>query len=71
MPDIYVYLVDLPQGINEAVLKGADGYTVYISARLDDERARAAYRHALRHIENGDFDKSDVQRIESDVRKEL
>jgi hypothetical protein len=34
----------------------ADGYTVYISAKLDDEHRLKAYEHALRHIESGDFD---------------
>ena len=63
--DIYVYLRPLPEGINELVMPCADGYTVYIADRLDQEHQMKAYEHALRHIANNDFDKSDVQEIEA------
>lgn len=69
MDDIFVYVVPLPWGFNEAVLKCADGYTVYLSDRLGDAERRAAYRHALRHIERGDWQKSDVQEIERDAHE--
>lgn len=54
--NIYHYVVPLPEGINEAVMSGIDGYTVYTSDRLDDEGRLEAFRHALKHIENGDFE---------------
>lgn len=69
--DVFVYLADLPDGINEMVTPCADGcYTAYIDARLNTVQRQKAYRHAIRHIENNDFQKSDVQQIEADAHKE-
>lgn len=54
--NIYHYVVPLPEGVNEAVLKCLDGYTVYTADRLDEDGTRKAYYHALRHIRNRDFE---------------
>ena len=54
--NVYHYTVPLPEGINEAVMPGFDGYTVYTSDRLDQEGTLRAYNHALRHIRNHDFE---------------
>lgn len=54
--NVYHYIVGLPDGINEAVLSGIDGYTIYTSDRLDREETLAAYNHALMHILNRDFE---------------
>lgn len=68
MDEVYVYLVDLPSGINEMVTPCADGdYTVYLSARLDNAHRQRAYEHALKHIRNNDFQKTDVQQIEAEA----
>ena len=65
MSDVYVYQVELPPGINEAVTPGADdSYTIYIDARLSDREKLEAYYHALRHCEHGDFEREDAQVIE-------
>lgn len=53
---IYHYVVHLPEGINEAIMPGIDGYTVYTSDRLDEIGTLEAFRHALRHIRNHDFE---------------
>lgn len=72
MDNIYVYTVRLPDRVYEAVAPCADGYTVWIDERLDDEHRRKAYKHALWHITNGDFERNDVQEIESQAhRKEV
>jgi len=63
--NIYHYIAPLPEGINEAVLTCADGYTIYTAARLDNESRYKAYQHALQHIRNNDFEKDDVQEIET------
>jgi len=71
---VYVYLVDMPPQTHEMVTPCADGYTVYINAALDDKHRIEAYEHALRHIENGDFDMdniADVQQIEARAHKIL
>lgn len=65
MEDVFVYLVDLPAGVRELVTPCLDGWTIYIDEKLSDEEKRAAYSHALFHIANGDFEKTDVQRIEA------
>ena len=54
MDRIFVYLVKLPRGINEAVLPCEDGYTVYLDERLTREELIKAYDHAISHIDNGD-----------------
>lgn len=65
MDNIYVYCVPLPDGVNEMVTPCADGYTVYIDVHLDKEHRIDAYNHAVRHVTSGDFEKTDVQMIES------
>ena len=69
MDDIYVYFVDLPPRVREVVMPCFGGYTVYISSRLDLPHRLKAYRHALRHIAENDFEKDDVQRIEAEAHR--
>lgn len=64
MDDIYIYYADLPNNIKEMVTPCYDGYTVYINKKLPREIKRRAYNHAMRHIEQDDFNCSDVQDIE-------
>lgn len=61
---IYVYQVSLPDRINEIVTPCSDGYTVYIKESLDETSKRKALVHALKHIDNDDFHKDNVQQIE-------
>lgn len=66
MDDVFVYLTDLPDGIREMVVPCGDGnYTVYLSAKLDNIHRQRAYEHALKHIRDNDFQKTDVQQIEA------
>lgn len=67
--NIFVYTVKLPPSINEMVCPCADGYTVYISEDLSLDEQRAAYMHALGHIEDDDWNKDDVDEIESEAHK--
>ena len=69
MDDIYVYLVDLPGKIHEMVTPCADGFTIYIDSKLDDDRRYDAYLHAMYHIANGDFEKHNADLIEADALK--
>lgn len=53
---INVTVLDFKNGVPEVVSKNEDGsYSVFLNARLTYERRLEAYAHALRHIENGDF----------------
>lgn len=70
MSEVFVYLVDLPDGFQEVVMPCSDGnYTVYIDARLDNIQRQEAYQHAIRHIQNDDFSKTDVQSIEYEAHR--
>lgn len=70
MTEIFVYLVDLPDRVDEMVTPCDDGYTVYISSKLSYTGRVRAYCHALRHIENDDWSKEDVQQIETEAHRE-
>lgn len=67
MDNIYTYVVPLPDGVNEAVLSCADGYTIYIDDKLSPTGRVEAYNHAVRHIYDQDFEKMDVQEIETNT----
>lgn len=62
---IYIYSADLPNGMHEMVAPCSDGYTVYLSNKLDRDGRLRAFRHAVDHIIEGDFCGGDVQYIES------
>ena len=66
MPDdVFVYLrEDIPASIGEMVSPCAEGYNIYISAHLDDAHRQRAYEHALKHIENGDFDIDSLKTVQ-------
>lgn len=68
-PDIYMYKTPLPPGVNEMVTPCDGGYTVYIDSRLSHEKVLEAYKHAVEHINRDDFQKEDVQLIETEVRE--
>ena len=64
--DIYVYIVDLPNTINEIVTPCNSEFTIYINARLGYKGRIKAYNHAMEHIEHNDFEsEEDVQIIEA------
>ena len=67
MVDVYVYIVDLPEMVDEMVTPCLDGYTVYLNARLSYAGRVKAYHHAIRHIERNDFENDDVQKIEEEA----
>lgn len=67
MNNVYVYIVDLPDRVDEMVAPCIDGYTVYLSARLSYAGRVRAYHHAIRHIEDNDWEKPDVQQIEMEA----
>ena len=68
-PRIFTYIVQLPDGINEAVMACAEGYTIYIDESLDAMSRKKAFLHAMKHIDNNDFFRSDVQTIEAEAHR--
>lgn len=64
-PDVNTLLVNFPTPGNEMVVENEDGsYTILINAKLSQDGQLKAYQHALNHINNEDFEKSEVQSIE-------
>lgn len=62
--DYQVYFLD-GMTVNEAVTENEDGsYTIFVNNNLCESKRLSAINHALSHIENYDFGKSDVQEIE-------
>lgn len=55
MDDLFVYLIDMPDGMNDGVCPCDDGYNIYIDKNLLREQMVEAYQHALIHIKNQDF----------------
>lgn len=65
--NVYVYIVDLPNRVNEMVTPCSDGFTIYLNARLSYQDRVRAYHHAMKHIDRNDFEKEDVQKIEKEA----
>ncbi len=64
-PDVNIHLIDFQAPGREMVVSNEDdSYTILINARLSHDEQFKAYQHALSHINNGDFEKSDIQSIE-------
>lgn len=69
-PDVNVYLMNFPTKGKEMVVPNEDGsYTIFLNARLSYEEQLKAYQHAVDHIKNQDFQKSNVQEIEATAHK--
>lgn len=68
---IITRIIKMPDcGAEAFTIADADGnFNVYINAALSQDGRIRAYNHELKHIANGDFDKWDVQQIETEVRK--
>jgi hypothetical protein len=72
LDDIHVHLNgDMPSGAREAVCSNPDGtYTVLINGDLTKEEQTAAFWHAVRHIQDNDFERVEtygVQAIEAEA----
>ncbi len=65
-PDVNVVVMDFKTAKgNEMVTLNDDGsFTILINARLSYAGQLKAYEHAIRHINENDFQKDDVQSIE-------
>ena len=66
MIDYQVHLINFPTGkTKEAVTENEDGsYTIFIEEKLSKEEREKAFLHAMKHIDNNDFFKDDIQKIE-------
>lgn len=63
--DINTKIIDMDVLVGEQITANSDGsYTIFLNARLSHERQLEAYAHALRHIQNEDFNKDNADMIE-------
>lgn len=68
MEDINVQLLDMDTMIPEHLIKNDDdSYTIFLNARLSRDSQLKSYYHALRHINEDDFCKENIQEIESEA----
>lgn len=67
---IQTKLSDLPTSIGGYVVKGIDDtYTIVLNSKLSHEDNVKSYLHELSHIKKHDFEKTDVQEIESEAHR--
>ena len=66
-PDVFIYYTELPNGVNEAVMECATGYTIYIDPRQSEAGMLRSFQHAMNHINKNDFGKSNIQEIENNA----
>ncbi len=69
--DYQVRLIQFPDTrTKEAVVENEDGsYTIFIESSLDSAQQRESFLHALKHILGDDFNKNDVNDIESKAHR--
>lgn len=65
--DYQVQLVNFPnKKVKETVTPNDDGsFTIFIESSLSHDEQRESFLHALKHILGDDFEKLDVNEIES------
>lgn len=72
MEEINVQLLDMDTKVPEHLVKNSDdSYTIFLNARLSYESHVKSYYHALRHIQDDDFFREDVQEIEQNSHKDI
>lgn len=63
-----VVLLDDTNGVPGSVWKNPDdSYTIFIDTKLNDIEQRKVFLHEMKHIQENDFEKYDVQEIETDA----
>ncbi|NBH15585.1 hypothetical protein D3Z36_15845 [Lachnospiraceae bacterium] len=70
MEEINVQLLNMDTKIPEHLVKNSDNsYTIFINARLSRDSQLKSYYHALNHIKGNDFEKNNVQEIETEAHQ--
>lgn len=65
-----VILLDDACGVPGSIWHNADdSYTVFIDASLGSQKQKEVFMHEINHVKNNDFEKFDVQYIESNAHK--
>ena len=71
MNEIHVHLMPFRNPkFHEAVTVNDDGsYSIFINANMASNQIEQAYHHAMTHINENDFEKHDIQQIESEAHE--
>lgn len=68
MENVNTVYANLPTSIPAYVVKNNDmSYTIVLNSRLTHERNIISYQHEIYHIQENDFEKNDVQEIETNA----
>lgn len=69
MIDYNIQLIDFPSGkVHEAVTPNEDGsVTIFLDKNATFESQRKRFLHVMKHLSRDDFEKEDVQEIESET----
>ncbi len=69
MIDYQVQLINFPDSkTRETVTPNIDGsYTIFIETSLSKKGQQEAFIHAMKHILGNDFEKIDINKIETDA----
>lgn len=71
MSDIFVNCINMDTCVKEQVVHNSDdSYTIFINSRLAYIDQLHSYKHAISHINNGDFYGNDVNAIEQKAHAE-
>ena len=62
---IKVVYADLPPRVKGFTVLKDGYYTIVLNHNLTREQNEKSYKHELKHIQNGDFEKIDIQDIET------
>ena len=65
-----VRLIDLPPRIKGFVTQKDGEPVIVLNSHLNREQNLKTYLHELKHIKNGDFEKENVDQIESEAHRE-
>lgn len=71
MEEINVQFLNMDTMIPEQLVKNEDdSYTIFLNARLSHDSQLKSYYHALKHINGNDYEKDDIQKIESETHND-
>lgn len=69
--DYFVRLIDMPPAVRSFIKENSDhiSATIVINARLSREQQQEQYVHEVGHMERNDFEKDDVNQIETKAHR--
>ena len=65
--DFNVVLIDLDEMIGESIMQNSDdSYTIILNSKWSSEMQKRCFCHALDHIKNNDWEKTNADSIEGE-----